>query len=278
MAVKTYKPTSPGRRQYVSASFEELTTGKPVKRLLKTRKSKAGRNNQGKITVRHRGGGAKRRLRTIDWKRDKHGVPASVATVEYDPNRSAYIALLNYADGEKRYVIAPQGVSVGDVLLSGPNSPLTAGNSLPLSKIPDGTQVHCVEMQPGRGAQLARAAGASLQVMAKDKGLITLRMPSGEMRLVNGKCIATIGEVGNSDHGNLSLGKAGRKRRMGVRPTVRGSAMNPNDHPHGGGEGKAPTGGPPKTPWGKPAMGYKTRIGARRSDKMIVRRRSRKRR
>ncbi len=276
--MKTYKPTSPGRRGYVSASFAELTTDKPVKRLLKTRKSKAGRNNQGKITVRHRGGGSKRRLRTIDWKRDKHGVPANVATVEYDPNRSAYIVLLNYADGEKRYVIAPQGVRVGDVLLSGPNSPLTMGNSLPLSKIPDGTQVHCVEMQPGRGAQLARAAGASLQVMAKDKGLVTLRMPSGEMRLVNEKCIATIGEVGNSDHGNLSLGKAGRKRRMGIRPTVRGSAMNPNDHPHGGGEGKAPTGGPPKTPWGKPAMGYKTRIGARRSDKMIVRRRSRKRR
>ena len=255
MALKTFKPTSPGRRGYISVDLSDLTKKKPEKSLLRPKKRKAGRNNQGRITVRHRGGGAKRRLRIIDWKRDKVGIPARVAAIEYDPNRSARIALLHYRDGEKRYILAPGGITTGDVISSGPEAELRVGNALELQLIPDGTTVHCVEMEPGRGAQLARSAGTSLQVMAKDRGMVTLRLPSGEMRLVHQRCLATIGVVGNEDHSNVSLGKAGRSRWMGRRPTVRGSAMNPNDHPHGGGEGKAPTGMPPKTPWGRPAMG-----------------------
>ena len=277
MALKTFKPTSPGRRGYISVDNSDLTKKKPEKSLLRPKKRKAGRNNQGRITVRHRGGGAKRRLRIIDWKRDKVGIPARVAAIEYDPNRSARIALLHYRDGEKRYILAPGGITTGDVISSGPEAELRVGNALELQLIPDGTTVHCVEMEPGRGAQLARSAGTSLQVMAKDHGMVTLRLPSGEMRLVHQRCLATIGVVGNEDHSNISLGKAGRSRWMGRRPTVRGSAMNPNDHPHGGGEGKAPTGMPPKTPWGRSAMGYKTRRGRRRSDKFIIRRRGKRR-
>ncbi len=278
MALRTFKPTSPGRRAYIAVDTSEITKNKePEKALLRPLKRKAGRNNQGRITVRHRGGGAKRRFRVIDWKRDKIGIPARIAAIEYDPNRSARIALLHYRDGEKRYILAPSGVAVGDVISSGAESELRVGNALELQHIPDGTTVHCVEMQPGRGAQLARSAGTSLQVMAKDRGMATLRLPSGEMRLVHQRCVATIGVVGNEDHSNTSLGKAGRSRWLGRRPTVRGSAMNPKDHPHGGGEGKAPTGMPPKTPWGRPAMGYKTRRGRRRSDKFIVRRRSKRR-
>ena len=272
MPLKTYKPTSPGRRNYTSVDFSDITTDSPHKPLLKPQKKRAGRNNQGRITVRRRGGGAKRRIRVIDFKRDKLDVPATVASIEYDPNRSARIALLNYADGEKRYIIAPVGLSVGSVVTAGPESELRPGNALPLAHIPDGTTVHCVEMQVGGGAKLARSAGASLQVMAHDRGWATLRLPSGEMRLVDERCTATIGVVGNEDHSNQSVGKAGRNRWRGKRPKVRGAAMNPNDHPHGGGEGKAPSGFPPKTPWGKPALGYKTRRGRRRSDKFILRR------
>ena len=273
MPVKVYKPTSPGRREYVSVDFSELTRSHPEKSLTSPRKRRAGRNNLGRVTVRHQGGGAKRKLREIDWKRDKHGVPARVAQIEYDPNRSARLALLHYVDGEKRYIIAPSGLRPGSMIQSGPGSSLTLGNALNINDIPDGTVVHCVELTPGRGAQLARAAGAYLQILAKDRGMATLRMPSGEMRLVNASCFATIGRAGNEDHSNQSLGKAGRSRHRGRRPSVRGSAMNPKDHPHGGGEGKAPTGMPPKTPWGKSAMGRKTRIGKRRSDKLILRRR-----
>ncbi len=273
MPIKTYKPTSPGRRGYSSVDNSNLTTDSPHKPLLRPRKQRAGRNNQGRITMRRRGGGAKRRIRLIDFKRDKHDIPAKVATIEYDPNRSARIALLHYADGAKRYIIAPVGLSVGSIITSGPQSELRPGNALPLASIPDGTTVHCVELHLGKGAQLARSAGTSLQVMAHDRGWATLRLPSGEMRLVDERCSATIGVVGNEDHSNQSLGKAGRNRWKGRRPKVRGSAMNPNDHPHGGGEGKSPTGFPPKTPWGKPALGYKTRRGRRRSDKFILRKR-----
>jgi large subunit ribosomal protein L2 len=260
------------------STFEEITETAPEKSLLRSLKKTGGRNVRGKITVRHRGGGHKRRYRLIDFKRDKFGVPARVASVEYDPNRSARIALLVYADGEKRYIIAPLGLSVGDTLNSGPGAEIKVGNALPLARIPLGTMVHNIELQPGRGGQLVRSAGTSAQLMAKEGQYATIRLPSGEMRMIGQNCLATIGQVGNVDHGNISLGKAGRNRWLGRRPTVRGSAMDPASHPHGGGEGRAPIGMPgPKTPWGKPALGYKTR-GSKQSDKYIVRRRTKKRR
>ena len=278
MAVKTYKPTSPGRRGMVGSVFEEITRSKPERSLVTTLRKKGGRNFRGKITVRHRGGGHKRRYRLLDFKRDKQGIPARVTSIEYDPNRSARIALLVYADGEKRYIIAPLGLRVGDQLMSGSGAEIRVGNSLPLRQIPLGTLVHNIELQPGRGGQMARAAGTSAQVLAKEGAYTTLRLPSGEMRMVLDRCTATVGQVGNVDHGNIKLGKAGRKRWLGIRPTVRGSAMNPNDHPHGGGEGRSPIGMPgPKSPWGKPTLGKRTRE-RKPSDKYIVRRRSKKRR
>jgi large subunit ribosomal protein L2 len=255
------------------STFEEITRTKPEKSLTTRLKKHAGRNNQGKITVRHRGGGEKRAYRIIDFKRKKLGVPAKVAAIEYDPNRSARIALLHYVDGEKRYIIAPVGLSVGDMVSAGPEAEIRPGNALPLKNIPVGTTVHCIEMEPGRGAQLARGAGTGAQLMAKEGKYALLRLPSGEQRQVHILCMATIGQVGNVDHENISLGKAGRSRHMGRRPAVRGSAMNPVDHPHGGGEGKSPIGGQPQTPWGKPALGYKTRRN-KRSDRFIVRRRN----
>jgi large subunit ribosomal protein L2 len=278
MAVKTYKPTSPSRRGLVSPTFEEITRAKPERSLVKTLRRQGGRNFRGKITVRHRGGGHKRRYRLIDFKREKHGIPARVASIEYDPNRSARIALLVYADGEKRYIIAPLGLRVGDQVLSGPGAEVRVGNAMPLVNMPLGTQVHNVELKLGRGGQLVRAAGTSAQLMAKEGGYVILRLPSGEMRMVLDRCMATVGQVGNVDHSNIKLGKAGRKRWLGIRPTVRGSAMNPNDHPHGGGEGRSPIGMPsPKSPWGKPTLGKRTR-GRKPSDKYIVRRRGKKRR
>ena len=274
MALKKYNPTSAGRRHYISVDFVELTTDKPHRPLLTSRPNRAGRNNTGKITVRHQGGGAKRRYRAIDWRRDKDGVPAIVASIEYDPYRTAHLALLNYRDGDKRYILAPLGLTVGAEVVSGPMAEPRRGNAMPLANVPVGTELHAVEMIPGRGAQLVRSAGLACQLMAKDRGLATLRLPSGEMRQVPLECRATVGQVGNPDHSNTSLGKAGRSRWKGRRPSVRGSAMTPRDHPHGGGEGKAPIGMPgPKTPWGKPARGYKTRLGVRPSDKYIVRRR-----
>jgi len=278
MAVKTYKPTSPGQRGLVSPTFEEITRSKPERSLLRPLRKRAGRNFRGKITVRHRGGGHKRRYRLIDFKRNKLGVPARVVSIEYDPNRSARIALLVYADGEKRYIVAPLGLRVGDEVKSGPGAEVRVGNALPLNKVPLGTLVHNVELKPGRGGQMVRAAGTSAQVLAKEGDYVTLRLPSGEMRMVFNRCMATIGQVGNVDHSNIKLGKAGRKRWMGIRPTVRGSAMNPNDHPHGGGEGRAPIGMPsPKSPWGKRTLGKRTRM-SKPSDKYIVRRRGKKRR
>jgi large subunit ribosomal protein L2 len=278
MAVKTYKPTSPGRRGMVGLTFEEITRSRPERSLVTAVRKKGGRNFRGKITVRHQGGGHKRRYRKIDFKRDKQGIPARVASIEYDPNRSARIALLVYADGEKRYIIAPLGLRVGDQVMSGSGADIRVGNSLPLRDIPLGTMVHNVELQPGRGGQMVRAAGTSAQVLAKEGSYATLRLPSGEMRMVLDRCVATIGQVGNVDHGNIKLGKAGRKRWLGIRPTVRGSAMNPNDHPHGGGEGRSPIGMPsPKSPWGKPTLGKRTR-GKKHSDRYIVRRRGKKRR
>ncbi|MGD9100825.1 MAG: 50S ribosomal protein L2 [Anaerolineae bacterium] len=278
MAVKTYKPTSPSRRGMVGSTFEEITRSRPERSLLKPLRKRAGRNFRGKITVRHRGGGHKRRYRQIDFKRNKHGIPARVDSIEYDPNRSARIALLVYADGEKRYIIAPLGLRVGDRLMSGPGADIRVGNAMPLDSMPLGTLVHNIELKPGRGGQMVRAAGTSAQLLAKEEGYVTLRLPSGEMRMVLGRCIATVGQVGNVDHSNIKLGKAGRKRWLGIRPTVRGSAMNPNDHPHGGGEGRAPIGMPsPKSPWGKPTLGKRTR-GRKPSDKYIVRRRGKKRR
>ena len=275
MAVKSFKPTSPGRRQMTVSAFDEITASKPEKSLLAPMKKKAGRNAHGCITVRHHGGGHKRQYRVIDFKRNKDNIPARVATIEYDPNRSARIALLNYADGEKRYIIAPNGLKVGDVIVSGPESDIKVGNCLPIDNIPVGTVIHNVELKPEKGAQLCRAAGASAQLMAKEGKYATLRLPSGEMRLVLARCRATVGQVGNLDHENVKIGKAGRTRHMGIRPTVRGSVMNPNDHPHGGGEGKSPIGRPgPVTPWGKPALGYKTRAKKNRSDKLIVKRRN----
>jgi large subunit ribosomal protein L2 len=260
------------------ATFEEITRTKPEKSLLAPLKQKAGRNNQGRITVRHRGGGHKQRYRIIDFKRDKQGIPATVSTVEYDPNRTARIALVIYADGEKRYILAPVGLKVGDAIMSGPTAEIRVGNALPIYRIPLGTQVHNIELQPGKGGQLVRSAGTSAQLLAKEGAYAQVRMPSGEVRLINQNCLATIGQVGNVDHSNVVLGKAGRKRWLGIRPTVRGSAMDPNSHPHGGGEGRSPIGLPgPKTPWGKPALGAKTRKN-KRTEQYIVRGRRSKRR
>ncbi len=273
MAIKRFKPITPGTRQKTVSSFSEITTSKPEKSLLATKNHSGGRNNTGRITVRHIGGGNRNKYRIIDFKRNKDNIPAKVATIEYDPNRTAYIALLHYVDGEKRYILAPVGLNVGDTIISGENADIKAGNALPLSAIPVGTLVHNVEMQPGNGGQLVRTAGASAQLMAKEGKYATLKMPSGEMRMILLTCKATIGQVGNLDHELVSLGKAGRKRHMGVKPTVRGVVMNPNDHPHGGGEGKSPVGMPsPVTPWGKPTLGYKTRKHNKASNRFIVKR------
>jgi len=277
MGIRVYKPTSPGRRGMSVLTFEEITRTQPERSLVEPLRRKAGRNNRGTITVRHRGGGQKRRYRIIDFKRDKFGVPARVSSIEYDPNRSARIALLVYADGAKRYILAPLGLTVGDAVMSGVEAEIRVGNALPLHRIPLGTIVHNVELQPGRGGQMARSAGTSAQVMAKEGDYATLRLPSGEMRKVNVNCLATIGQVGNTDHSNITLGKAGRKRWLGRRPEVRGVAMDPSSHPHGGGEGRSPIGMPgPKTPWGKPTLGYKTRRN-KNTDKYIVRRRGKRR-
>jgi large subunit ribosomal protein L2 len=276
MAVKTFRPTSPGRRGMTGATFEEITKSKPEKSLTLPLKKKAGRNSQGRITVRHRGGGAKRKLRVIDFKRDKTGVPGRVATIEYDPNRSARIALVHYADGDKRYILAPLGLNVDDTVKAGEDAEIKPGNALPLKNIPSGTLIHNIEMQPGKGGQMVRSAGLSAQIVALEGEYALIRLPSGESRRIRSTCLATVGEVGNADHQGIKLGKAGRKRWMGRRPTVRGSAMTPRDHPHGGGEGRSPIGMPgPKTPWGKPALGYKTRK-PKASDKLIVSRRGRK--
>jgi large subunit ribosomal protein L2 len=274
MAIRIYKPTSPGRRAMSISTFEEVTVSRPERSLLVVLKKNAGRNFRGKITVRHRGGGSRRQYRLIDFRRDKAGLLARVESIEYDPNRSARIALVVYPDGEKRYIIAPLELKVGDTVMSGPAAEVRPGNSLPLSNIPLGTLVHNVELQPGRGGQLARSAGVSAQLIAKEGDYATLRLPSGEMRRVHMRCMATIGQVSNIDHSNIKLGKAGKSRWLGRRPHVRGSAMTPRDHPHGGGEGKAPVGHPgPKTPWGKPTLGYKTRRN-KSTDRFIVRRRS----
>ena len=273
MAIKNYKPTTPGRRGMSVLSFDEITTNKPEKSLLVKKTKNAGRS-KGKITVRHQGGGEKRKYRIIDFKRNKKDIYGTVASIEYDPNRSANIALINYIDGEKRYIIAPKGLKVGMKVISGDNVDIKVGNSLPLKNIPEGTMVHNVELQPGKGAELARSAGASVQILGKEDKYVLVRLTSGEVRKILGDCMATIGEVGNEDYSLVKLGKAGRKRHMGIRPTVRGSVMNPNDHPHGGGEGRAPIGrSGPMTPWGKPALGYKTRK-KKASDKLIVRRRN----
>lgn len=273
MALKIYRPTSPGRRGMVGADFSEITKDKPERSLLLPQKKKAGRSNQGRITVRHRGGGAKRRLRIIDFKRDKQGIPGKVASIEYDPNRSANIALIHYVDGDKRYILAPLGMKVGTVISSGAGAEFKPGNAMALKLIPLGTAVHNIELNRGRGGQIVRSAGTYAQVMAKEGGYTLVRLPSGELRRIDGECLATIGQVGNIDHTNISLGKAGRRRHMGWRPQVRGSAMTPRDHPHGGGEGRSPIGHPgPKTPWGKPALGYRTRRN-KRSDRLILRRR-----
>ena len=278
MAIKVYKPTSPGRRGMTGQSFDEVTEATPERSLLRTLKKQAGRNVRGKVTVRHRGGGHKRLYRVIDFRRDKVGVPARVESIQYDPNRSARIALVVYRDGEKRYIVAPLDLKVGDEIMSGPQAEIRPGNAVPLANIPLGTQVHNVELTLGRGGQLARAAGSSAQLLAKEGDYATLRLPSGEMRRVHLRCMATIGQVGNTDHSNVKLGKAGRSRWLGRRPSVRGSAMTPRDHPHGGGEGKAPIGmSSPKSPWGKPTLGKKTRP-SKPSDRLIVRRRSKKRR
>ncbi|MCL7452677.1 MAG: 50S ribosomal protein L2 [Anaerolineae bacterium] len=277
MPTKTYKPTSPGRRDMSVSTFEEITRTSPEKSLLRPLKKKAGRNFRGKITVRHRGGGHKRRYRLIDFKRDKFGVPGRVDSIEYDPNRSARIALIVYADGEKRYIIAPVGLKVGDMVMSGPEAEIRVGNAMPISNIPTGTTLHNIELHIGKGGQMARAAGTSAQLLAKEGRYAHVRLPSGEVRLVNVQCMATIGQVGNTEHGNISLGKAGRKRWLGFRPSVRGSAMDPSSHPHGGGEGRSPIGMPgPKSPWGKPTLGYRTRRN-KSTDKWIVRRRGKKR-
>lgn len=274
MAVKKFNPITPSRRQMTMPTFEEITSQEPEKSLLVALKVKAGRNNQGKITVRHRGGTVKRKYRIIDFKRNKDEVTAKVATIEYDPNRTAYIALVIYADGEKRYILAPAGLNVGDVIESGVNADIKPGNALPLKNIPVGTVIHNIELQRGKGGQLVRAAGNSAQLMAKEGDYATLRLPSGEMRYVRIECRATIGALSNATNDIVNIGKAGRKRHMGWRPTVRGSVMNPNDHPHGGGEGKSPVGRPsPVTPWGKPALGYKTRKTKKYSDKFIIKNR-----
>lgn len=274
MGIKKYSPYTPSRRHMTASTFEEITKTTPEKSLVVSLKKHSGRNNQGKITVRHRGGGAKIKYRIIDFKRNKDNVPAVVAAIEYDPNRSANIALLNYADGEKRYILAPNGLKVGTKLMNGPEAEIKVGNALPLENIPVGTNIHNIELKPGKGGQLVRSAGNVAQLMAKEGKFATLRLPSGEMRLVPIKCRATVGQVGNIDHELITIGKAGRKRHMGIRPTVRGSVMNPNDHPHGGGEGRSPIGRPsPMTPWGKPALGLKTRKKNKHSNKYIVRKR-----
>jgi large subunit ribosomal protein L2 len=275
MPIKQYKPTSPGRRNASSQTFTEITRKRPEKSLTESLKKKhAGRNNQGRITVRHRGGGSRRLYRIIDWKRNKPGVPAKVVSIEYDPNRTARIALLQYRDGEKRYILAPNGLAVGAIVSSGPEAEVRVGNSLPLANMPTGTQVHNIELTPGRGGQMVRSAGVSAQLMAKEGEYALLRLPSGEMRRVRIECVATIGQVSNVEHSLVKLGKAGRTRHRGRRPQVRGAVMNPRDHPHGGGEGRAPVGMPgPKTPWGKPTLGYRTRNN-KRTDKLIVRRRT----
>lgn len=274
MAVKKYKPTSPGRRFMSVSTFEEITTNEPEKSLLAPLHKKAGRNNQGKITTRHHGGGHKRKYRIIDFKRNKDGIPGSVATIEYDPNRSANIALIHYADGEKRYILAPKGLKVGDQIVSGPDADIKVGNALPMENIPVGTVIHNIELKPGKGGQLVRAAGGEAQLLGKEDNYAVVRLASGEVRRIRKECRATIGQVGNLDHELINIGKAGRSRWLGNRPTVRGSVMNPNDHPHGGGEGRSPIGRKsPMSPWGKPTLGYKTRKKNKASDKYIVRRR-----
>ncbi len=276
MAIRNYKPTTPGRRKMSALINEEITTSTPEKSLVVTVKKNGGRNNQGKITVRHHGGGEKRKYRIIDFKRNKLNVPGSVASIEYDPNRTANIALINYADGEKRYIIAPKGLTVGMKIESGENADIKVGNALPIMSIPVGTMVHNVELRPGKGGELARSAGSSAQILGREGNYVMIRLSSGEQRKVLGTCFATVGEVGNEDSSLVKVGKAGRSRHMGIRPTVRGSVMNPNDHPHGGGEGRAPVGRKaPMTPWGKPALGLKTRK-KKQSDKFIVRRRNSK--
>ena len=278
MSIKTYRPTTPARRQMSVSGFDGVDKhAKPEKSLIEVRKKNSGRNSYGRITVRHKGGGNRRKYRVIDFKRDKMDAAAKVLRLEYDPNRSAFIALVEYEDGERRYILAPVGLAAGDTILSSANADIKPGNCLPLENIPVGTVIHNIELYPGRGAQLVRAAGVAAQLMAKEGGMATIRMPSGEMRKVRMNCKATIGQVGNIDHANVSIGKAGRKRHMGIRPTVRGSVMNPVDHPHGGGEGKSPIGRPgPVTPWGKPALGYKTRKTKNPTDKFIVKRRNAK--
>ncbi|MGH2521565.1 MAG: 50S ribosomal protein L2 [Anaerolineales bacterium] len=278
MAVKVYKPTSPGRRGMTSATFEEITKSKPERSLIRAKSKKGGRDFTGSISVRHRGGGSRRHYRVIDFKRNKLDVPAKVAAIEYDPNRSARIALLHYTDGEKRYIIAPLELKVGDTVIASKNADIRPGNALPLANIPLGTLIHNIELQPGKGGQLVRSAGTAAQLLGKEGDYAQVRMPSGEVRLIRQTCMATIGEVGNLDHSNIKLGKAGRKRHMGIRPTVRGTAMSPRDHPHGGGEGRQPVGKPgPRSPWGKPTRGYKTRNN-KLTDKYIVKRRGKKRR
>jgi large subunit ribosomal protein L2 len=275
MGIKKYNPVTPGLRGMTVSSFEEITTDKPEKSLTVTLKKHSGRNSRGKITVRHRGGGYRPKYRIIDFKRNKDGIPGNVSTIEYDPNRTANIALITYADGEKRYILAPKGLKVGDVIYSGPEADIKSGNALPIANIPMGTIIHNIEMKPGKGGQLVRSAGNGAQLMAKEGDYAQVRLPSGEVRRIRMDCRATIGEVGNEDHQNIDIGKAGRKRHMGIRPTVRGSVMNPNDHPHGGGEGRAPVGRTgPVTPWGKPTLGYKTRKKKKESDKYIVKRRN----
>ena len=277
MAIINYKPTTPGRRNMSVTDYSGLSKGGPEKSLLKSLKNKSGRNSYGRITVRHRGGGNRKKYRIIDFKRQKLDMAATVKTIEYDPNRSAFIALVEYEDGEKRYILAPQGLKVGDTVVSGADVDIRPGNALPLSSIPTGTFVHNVELYPGKGAQLARSAGVMAQLMGKENNMALIRLPSSEMRYVPLNCMATIGQVGNIDNENVNIGKAGRTRHMGIRPTVRGSVMNPCDHPHGGGEGRAPIGRPgPVTPWGKPALGYKTRDKHKASDKFIVKRRNAK--
>lgn len=278
MAVKIYKPKTNGQRHKTSYTFEEITKTRPERSLIVVKKERAGRNSAGRITVRHRGGGARRQIRLVDFKRDKMNIPAKVAAIEYDPNRTARLALLHYADGEKRYIIAPIGVKVGDTLLSGTNVEIRPGNNLPLANIPVGTTIHAIELHPGKGAQIVRSAGTSAQLLAKEGKYAHVRMPSGEVRLVLQECSASIGQVGNVEHSNIKLGKAGRARHMGLRPEVRGTAMSPRDHPHGGGEGRSSIGMPgPKSPWGKPTLGYKTRSN-KRTDDMILRHRSKAKR
>ena len=278
MSIKTYRPTSPARRQMTVSGFDGVDKhAKPERSLLEVVKKNSGRNSYGRITVRHKGGGNRKKYRVIDFRRDKLEMPATVLRLEYDPNRSAFIALVQYEDGEKRYILAPVGIAAGDTVVSSAGADIKPGNCLPLENIPVGTVIHNIELYPGRGAQFVRAAGVAAQLMAKENGMATIRMPSGEMRKVRLDCRATIGQVGNIDHSNVSIGKAGRKRHMGIRPTVRGSVMNPNDHPHGGGEGKSPIGRPgPVTPWGKPTLGYKTRKTKNRTNKFIVKRRNAK--